>query len=237
MLNKKKLLFSSLLLYSLLFSSVVIAQNEEPYLGPKLEICMDSKNNCVIPDGIQNIQAEEKIIFKYSLINNGKCGWVCWNHWRYTIVYEHEKIEDFFGTFDIHTSNHDSSLKYCLPPNEKLVIYIPFEYFNNLKEDEKLHEWTITPKATVEKIKCYQDLQFTERVFECESEVHSEGNRIKLNVFTELPKTNPELWNTWNNICQRIMAVGDLSAAILAIGTLLFIVFVKHWKTSTKKTS
>ena len=46
MINKNIIMFNSFFVFFILFSFVVMAQNNEPYLGPKLEICMESQNNC-----------------------------------------------------------------------------------------------------------------------------------------------------------------------------------------------
>lgn len=185
---KKKILVVFIFLI-LLILPIVLAE-KEINLGPKLEICVDSHKNCYIPETTENILNDKTIILKFSIINDGKIGWVCWNHWRYRITIEHEEKEKpmSIDTVDIYRERENSeAMNYCLEPKQEFSFFVPFKEYNSLKKEERNHLWTLTPSITIENLKCFRDYKMDKEI-SCKLST-DEGKRIKFDVAGEIPKT------------------------------------------------
>ena len=109
----------------------------------------------------------------------------------------YRKVE---GTNNMYNpDSRDDSINYCIPPNERFTFYLPFEYYNTMNEDIRVHQWTITPKVSLEKIKCYKDFTFEKEIICTDysgTGASMEGNRIKFESVKELPTTKPSLTKT-----------------------------------------
>jgi len=191
-------------------------------MGPQLDLCYGSTSNCNVPTDIEKISREENLYFKISLINDGSAGWICFNHWRYTLEYQHEDEESKTeGTNNVYNPNNkDDSINYCIPPNEKFTFYLPFEYYNSMKEDGRIHMWTITPKVSLEKVTCFGDSSFKKEISCTGAEM--EGNRIKFESVKELPTTNLKLDGVWNWIKKGYNVVYAILIFLVALFAVIF---------------
>ncbi len=179
-----------LVIVFLLIPSIISAKGEikEINVGPKLEICIDSQKNCYLPEEIEYLTNEKNLLLRYSIINDGAVGWICWNNMRYEIRVEHEGEEEIFkGTNDHIRKNEEDSLDYCLEPKQEFYFFVPFNEYNLLDEKSRNNGWTLTPRIIIDKLTCFKDFELKEEV-ECKVS-DGTGKRIKLEVSGEVPST------------------------------------------------
>ena len=187
-------------------------------LGPKLNI-LNGLNRGV--DISIDVSCQEELVFKLTLTNS-KDYWVRWDNLKCNLKIIHRGDEQ---SYDL---TQTLSGKNCLPPNEELNVWIPFETYNELEEEERLGHWTIIPDVSLDGVSCFFSVDITKDI--CSSGLYGKrtssfsGNEKEINVVKEEPTTHrtfEEIKKWFSEGYNFIIALGALAVAILAIWTLL----------------
>jgi len=186
---------------------------KEVDLGPKMDIFNSHKQEVDVSSDVQ-----ENLVFKLTLTNN-RDYWVCWDNSKYNL-----KIIHYGQNYDI-TQTLDG--KNCIPPNGEITIWIPFETYNGLEEENRLGDWTIQPIVSLEGVSIFSSNDLTKDISSgggYSKQTSFSGNQKEIKVVKEEPTTHRTFddivkWlTTGKNI---LITLGAGAAAILTIWALL----------------
>src|SRR3989344_6065692 len=181
----------ALLIILILVSVVSVSAVEETNMVPKFEILDINKNVLTSP-----FMNDKDILIKLTLVNN-KDFWICLNEGTYSINYNFGGKQEYSQLPFSHPLLED-----CLSPNSEKNILIPFEHYNQLSEDQRVGEWTLTIGLSLRNLKCLKtkDNKF-ESYNNCDTSVSSSSNPKKINVVKPEPEVKPNYFvNLWKKI-------------------------------------
>jgi len=150
--------------------------------GPSLEV-FDESNKIINIE--QPFDKSTNLIFKLTLTNSHDY-WICWESWSYSLGIRHE------GDDKNYNLQQTLKGKNCLAPNEKMGAWIPFEDYNNLKDEVRLGIWTLEPSASLStNANCYSKEDITKDVCGGGPSLSFKGNVKKFSVIKQEPSTHP----------------------------------------------
>lgn len=142
----KKIKYAYLTLMLIILTSTFFVINcsaEESKFGISLDL-YDTKDEKII-------DSSEDLILTLNIVNN-------YDYWV-SIGGGYNKNP----TFMLHTNdenvrhfNEFFADKIIIEPKSELKIYIPFDYYNNMKPDERLGTWELRPELTLNGFKLYE---------------------------------------------------------------------------------
>ena len=186
-------------------------------LGPKLNILNGYKR------GVDtDVSCQEELVFELTLTNS-KDYWVHWDNLKCNLKIIHPGDEQ---NYDL---TQTLSGKNCLPPKKEINVWIPFETYNELEEEERLGHWTIIPDVSLDGVSCFFSVDITKDI--CSSGLYGKrtssfsGNEKEINVVKKEPSihtTFEEIKKVGEGIYNFITPLGSLATAIVAILTLVY---------------
>ena len=187
-MKKKLFILSTLLIF--LFSITNILATPDINLGPTLKV-LDEELKEFVSD-TKNI--DKQIVFFLTLTNEDKDYMICWDSYSY-------KLEITKDGQPKDPINQQSQGKQCLAPNEKIKMWVIFDYYNEYeREIDKIGDWRFNPSITLNNnVKCYYkgDL-ITNKCGWNDISQNQQGNPVDIKIRKEEPSTNPEI----NNLIQ-----------------------------------
>ena len=197
------------------YSGAYIDMDNDINLGPTLNF-LNGLNRGV--DISIDVSCQEELVFELTLTNS-KDYWVHWDNLKCNLQIIHRGDEQ---SYDL---TQTLSGKNCLPPNEELNVWIPFETYNELEEEERLGHWTIIPDVRLEGVSCFSSVDITKDICSYGKRTSSfSGNEKEFNVVKKEPTIHRTLDNLWRWITTGeyvILKLGGVAGAIFAIWALL----------------
>jgi len=214
---KKKLFILSIVLI-FLFSITNILATININLGPTLRV-LDEEMKDFVSD-TKNI--DKQIVFFLTLTNEDKDYIICWDSYGY-------KLEITKDGQPKDPINQKIQGKQCLAPNEKIKIWVLFDYYNEYeREIDKIGDWRFNPSITLNNnVKCYYKGDLTTN--KCgwnDISQNQQGNPVDIKIRKEEPSTNPEINNfvQWFSKYWKILfgGAGLIGAIVLILAIIGF---------------